>query len=153
MLMKKLFIFAILFSLAWTPATIDQLQFKEVIELPGVKKEQIFNKTMQWIAENFKSAKTVIQYKDAKEGKIICQMITTANTTFLTYDFQTTMTIDIKDDKSRFTYLANEVTVSDTKRAIYGDKEIELAKKSYESVKSGYKDYILKQSKKSDDNW
>jgi len=151
--MKKLPFIIILFFLSCATATIEQRQDKEVVDLPNMNKEQIFNKSIQWIATSFKSANAIIQYKDIKEGSIICKVTTTTNANLMTYYFHTTMTIDIKDNKSRFTFLANEVTISDTTRDIYGQAEADLAKESFKSVKLSYKDYMLKQTKKKDDNW
>ena len=45
-------------------APVEKLQNKEVIDLQGMNKEEIFNKSNQWFAEKFGSANAIIQYKN-----------------------------------------------------------------------------------------
>ena len=44
---------------------------EQVIDVPGKSRSQIFEQSKQWIALNFVSAKKVIEYDNAAEGKII----------------------------------------------------------------------------------
>jgi len=48
--------------------------FERIVEAPGYSKEQIFNGTKIWIAENFKSAKAVLEYENKDAGTIIAQL-------------------------------------------------------------------------------
>jgi len=45
--------------------------FDGVFETPGFSKDQIFTSTKIWIAENFRSAKSVIEYENKEEGTLI----------------------------------------------------------------------------------
>ena len=53
------------------PITDSDRTFERVVEAPGYSKEQIFNGTKIWIAENFKSAKAVLEYENKDTGTII----------------------------------------------------------------------------------
>ncbi len=43
----------------------------QVFDAPGLTGEQVFTGSRKWIAENFKSAKAVIEYENKDEGTII----------------------------------------------------------------------------------
>lgn len=53
------------------PITEEDRTIVQVFEAPGYTKDQIFAATKMWIAENFKSAKAVIEYENKDEGTII----------------------------------------------------------------------------------
>lgn len=53
------------------PITEEDRTIIQVFEAPGYTKDQIFAATKMWIAENFKSAKAVIEYENKDEGTII----------------------------------------------------------------------------------
>jgi len=84
--------------------------FERIVEAPGYSKEQIFNGTKIWIAENFKSAKAVLEYENKDTGIIIgngsisfpCSGLNCIATADWKAPF--TMRIDIKDQKFRLTF-------------------------------------------------
>ncbi|MFK3846638.1 DUF4468 domain-containing protein [Stenotrophomonas sp. NPDC078853] len=47
--------------------------FQKVFDATGMSKEAIYGAGRQWIAENFRSSKAVIEYEDVAEGVIIGQ--------------------------------------------------------------------------------
>lgn len=51
--------------------TDEERTIVQVYEAPDYTKEQIYAATKMWIAENFKSAKAVIEYENKDEGTII----------------------------------------------------------------------------------
>jgi len=133
----------------------ESLQSQEVITISGMNKEQIFNKSNQWLAEKFGSANQIIQYKDLKEGKIIGKIVTTGNQFLATYNFNSTISIDIKDNKSRLSFQAHDVTITSpgsvpATREIYGKSEADMAKDSFKTIISSYQDYMLDKAKKND---
>jgi len=71
-----------------------------IVEIQGHEKDHIYDSTKMWIAENFKSAKAVIEYADKDTGTII------GNGVYIyggkTYHF--TMRVDIKTGKLRITF-------------------------------------------------
>ena len=87
--------------------------FDKVYEAPEFSKEEIFNATKVWIAQNFRSAKAVIEHQDEEEGIIIgngsmsypCSMddLSCYGTAGWKVDF--TMRVDIKDEKFKLTFM------------------------------------------------
>lgn len=95
------------------PVTVEELSYQKVLELPGQSKETIYEKSKQWIATNFKSAKAVIEYDSKTDGVIIgngtidrpaseVHISGTHHITFLLRE-------DIKDNKARLTFDKPEV--------------------------------------------
>jgi hypothetical protein len=92
------------------PMTDADRTFERVVEAPGYSKEQIFNGTKIWIAENFRSAKAVIEYENKDAGTIIgngiipypCSGLECAVKPDWKVPF--TMRVDIKDQKFRLTF-------------------------------------------------
>lgn len=83
----------------------DQRDLMRIIDLPGMKKNIIYDKTIIWIAENYKSAKAVLELQDKVNGKIVGNGSTIFEmgmgmTGRCTYKFS----IDIKDNKIKIIY-------------------------------------------------
>jgi len=84
--------------------------FERIVEAPGYSKEQIFNGTKIWIAENFKSAKAVLEYENKDAGTIIGNGIISYPCSGLDciakadWKVPFTMRVDIKDQKFRLTF-------------------------------------------------
>jgi len=92
------------------PITEANRTFEKVYEAPSYSREEIFNGTKVWIAENFKSAKAVLEYENKDTGTIIgngiisypcngLECITKAD-----WKVPFTMRVDIKDQKFRLTF-------------------------------------------------
>lgn len=54
-------------------ATEDQMKHEFIKEYPGITKAQIFERSQRWIAQNFKSAKQVIDLTDKDAGMIVAK--------------------------------------------------------------------------------
>ena len=84
--------------------------FERIVEAPSYSKEQIFNGTKIWIAENFKSAKAVLEYENKDAGTIIGNGIISYPCRGLDciakarWKVPFTMRVDIKDQKFRLTF-------------------------------------------------
>jgi hypothetical protein len=84
--------------------------FERIVEAPGYSKEQIFNGTKIWIADNFTSAKAVLEYENKEDGTLIgngvipypCSGIDCVAKADWKVPF--TMRVDIKDQKYRLTF-------------------------------------------------
>lgn len=80
--------------------------FDRVIEAPGYTKDQIYSQTKIWIAENFKSAKSVIELDSRDDGVIIGNGIMpypcNVGCTGWKVPFQ--MRVDIKDQKFKLSF-------------------------------------------------
>lgn len=83
---------------------------ERIIEAPGFSQDEIYNGTKIWIAENFKSAKSVLEYENKEDGTLLgngsilypcvgLQCISTAN-----WKVPFTMRVDTKDQKFRLTF-------------------------------------------------
>jgi len=75
------------------------------IEMPGVSKNELYNRAKKWIAENFRSAKDIIQLDDKENGKIIVKSNITYTGKFSrayigSFDF--TFTFDCKEGKYKY---------------------------------------------------
>ena len=92
------------------PVNNADLTFNRVVDAPGFTKDQIYDFTKMWVAENFKSAKAVIEYEDKATGAIIgngsisypCQGVNCIAKESWKVHF--TMRVDIKDDKFRLSF-------------------------------------------------
>ena len=77
----------------------------EVLEFVNLSKDDLFNKTIEWVTLRYNSANDVIQLSDKENYKIIVKSIIVApfsfgQTTYIRY----TLIFDFKDEKSRCTY-------------------------------------------------
>lgn len=83
-------------------------KFSQVDSVKNVSKAELYTKAKLWLAKAFKSSKDVIQFDDKEAGKIIVKGVSTYDapafnpgTNFSGF-FSFTLTIDIKDNKFRF---------------------------------------------------
>jgi hypothetical protein len=84
--------------------------FEKIFDAPGYSKDQIFERSKIWIAENFKSAKAVVEYENKEAGTIIgngvipypCSGFECIGTGGWKAHF--TMRVDIKDQRFRLTF-------------------------------------------------
>jgi hypothetical protein len=92
------------------PLTDVDRTIVRVVEAPGYSKDQIFEGTKIWIAENFKSAKAVLEYENKDAGTIIGNGIIHYPTkgfnsiTKGSWKVPFTMRVDIKDQKFCLTF-------------------------------------------------
>ncbi len=112
--MKKLSaLFALFFIVSGcTPIPVKPTPpIESVIDVPGRNKDQIYTATKSWIAENFRSAKSVIELDDRQTGQIIgnasirwpCSGLACLGQTDWKLDF--TMRVDTKDQKMKVTFM------------------------------------------------
>ena len=53
------------------PVTEADRTFERIVPAPGHNKDEIYDSVKMWIAENFRSAKAVIEYDNKQAGTII----------------------------------------------------------------------------------
>ena len=86
---------------------ITQTKFEKVIEVPNVSKTDLYIKVNEWFVKNFISAKSVIQFQDKEEGKIIGKYVTRLPDIYagINYSYESTQTIsvDVRDNRIRLT--------------------------------------------------
>jgi hypothetical protein len=84
--------------------------FSQVFETPGQSKDVLYEKVKIWITQNFKSAKSVIEYDNKENGSIIgngmikypCSGLDCIAKGDWTVPF--TMRVDLKNNKFRLTF-------------------------------------------------
>ena len=115
--MKRLLAFSLIAILAvlascagMQPVSEKDLIIQRIIEVPDFTKDQIYNQTKIWIAENFRSAKAVIEHDDKESGTLIGNGIIKYPCEGLEllakddWKVHFTMRVDIKDGKFRQTF-------------------------------------------------
>lgn len=86
----------------------ETMIIQHIIDVPGQSKTKIFEKSKMWIAQNFKSAKAVIEYENKEEGVIIGNASITrpASLANITGGGLVRFNVkeEIKDEKARLTF-------------------------------------------------
>ena len=83
---------------------------ERVVEAPNYSKDQIFSATKIWVAENFKSAKSVIEYENKEEGTIIGNGVIAYPCSGMDclaksdWKVPFTMRVDMKNEKFKLTF-------------------------------------------------
>lgn len=70
----------------------------------NLEENQIFEKALQWMAENFNDSKSVIEYKNPETGTIIGKGGTEIHSGLIMLPVQFTMKVEIKKGKYRVTF-------------------------------------------------
>ncbi len=150
------------------PLTEEERTIVQVYEAPGFTKDQLFTASRMWIAQNFKSAKAVIEYESKDEGTIIgngnfAYPCGKGFTCMLKADWRVpfTMKVESKDGKIRLTFtnihLAWPASYSggiSTAAADFPIKDrADLDKIKPELLKFGDQIVASVGQLKSDDNW
>lgn len=89
-------------------ATKEEMTHEFILEYPSLSKDILFDRTLKWIANNFRSAKQVIEYQDKESGAIIGNgvvNITADGSIIGPFPVGFTMNIDLKDGKARYRFL------------------------------------------------
>jgi len=82
----------------------DKYQSTSIIKLDSLQKDYIYNKTLQWISLNYKSAKDVIQYTDEEKNRIIIKANFKTDLFMKEGWIGYTLTIDFKDSKLKYIF-------------------------------------------------
>lgn len=77
---------------------------QQVVEIENKLKDDLFNKTIEWITLNYNSADDVIQLKDKELGKIIVKGNFSSNMYMKKGWINHTLVLDFKDNKFRYKY-------------------------------------------------
>lgn len=95
----------------YQPISESDRTFERVVEAPGYSKEEIYTSTKIWIAENFNSAKSVIEIDSEKDGLIIgngmIQYPCEGTNCFVKGDWKVpfTMRVDMKDERFKLSFI------------------------------------------------
>ena len=134
---------------ATTPAlaggdAVREVQY--VVEITGKKQNEIYNETKLWVAENFTSAKAVIDYEDPMNGILICNGVLSdiklesgLIAIYLSASFK--MKTEAKDGKVRFTF--NNFKMTNRNSDVMYETEIEQVVTRIQQFGSEIKNHIL----------
>ncbi len=92
------------------PVSEADITVERVVEAKGSSKDIIYESTKMWIAENFRSAKAVLEYENKEAGKLIgngsIKYPCSGFDCMAKNDWRVlfTMRVDVKDDKFRLTF-------------------------------------------------
>jgi transcription antitermination factor NusA-like protein len=107
--MKRILGFILGIALTFCASAVEPFQVEIVKEVPLLKSE-IYDQTVVWIAENFKSSKAVIEMKDKDLGVIIGNASMDVNISLTKWlpavysPFTFKMKVEMKDEKLRMTF-------------------------------------------------
>lgn len=110
LLVTVLIVFALAGCAGMQPVKEEDRTFATVVETPGHSRDQIYNSVKIWIAENFRSAKSVIELDSKEEGIIIGNGIInypcSGMDCMAKHDWKVpfTMRVDMKDEKFRLSF-------------------------------------------------
>jgi len=147
--MKKYQFFIILFFIGCSLSPNPNLPEtdRELIiyyDYSNLNKESIYNRTISWIADSYKSPKTVIEFNDKDIGKIVIRgetnfewqsFIGSALPHICRYKF----IIDIKDNKIRLVFTDIYGTMPDGRGGVVWEPMIK--KSHFDSVKNKFLEY------------
>lgn len=136
-------------SCASVPLTKENLTKQVVVDLPGLSKDAIYKKSLEWIAVSFGSGKEVLEYQNKEDGKIIGNISTVMPSLVLSFKAGSSLTIEAKDGKARLTYLLKETIGPDWRRPIDG-LEVADGMKSLDSATDSYRAFF---NQKDSSNW
>ena len=94
----------------------DYAGFDYVTNIEGMKKDVIYEGVKLWIAENFKSAKQVIDLENKEQGIIVCNgvlpnIILDGGMVKMPLEASFKMKVEVKDGKMRLTFSAYQITM------------------------------------------
>lgn len=110
--MRVILLFCVIGLLSGCAATMrispEDAVYQKIIELPNQSKSAIYEKSRQWFAERFKSARSIIEYENKDEGAIIgnsamprpVSVVHIGGGSTISY----TMKEEIKDNRVRLTF-------------------------------------------------
>ena len=88
-------------------ATGEELNHNFVLDLTGLSRQEIYDRTMKWITNNLRSPKAVIQSEDPETGSIVANGVTTmtAEGDSVPSALAFRMSVDVREGKERVRFL------------------------------------------------
>lgn len=141
----------------------EERTYQKVIELPENSKNEIYDKTREWMVKIFVDSESVIELTDKENGKIMgkySQSDVTVAGMNATYQVRYTLIIEIKNNKSRIT-VENPFMISYVSPLVQGRQQVNspiekevfinsLKENQWPALISSYESYI---KKKENDDW
>ena len=96
------FVFCFLFFGCVSTKSVEMQPFEEIVDVPGKMADDLFVKSNSWMVDNFKNANSVVQFSDKAAGVIKGKYIApNIQDGMYLYDIQSTITIEVKDERYR----------------------------------------------------
>lgn len=89
---------------------VEDTTIERIVNAAGFSKEQIYDGTKIWIAQNFRSAKAVLEYENKEDGTIIGNGSIPYPRRMVDAKVPFTMRVDIKEGKFRLTFTNLQVS-------------------------------------------
>jgi hypothetical protein len=88
-------------------ATGEDMNHDFIINLPGVPRQEIYDRTMKWITNNLRSPKAVIRSEDPETGSIVANGVTTmtAEGDSIPSGLAFRLSVDVREGKERVRFL------------------------------------------------
>lgn len=120
-------------------ATVPQAEpvtsYQRIVDIPNVQQDMIYEGSRQWVAKNFKSANSVIQYQDKGTGSIIGKGNIDYPCSFLRCSggskpiLQFTFQVDSKDNRARVSFSDLTIYTPSSISPITGIRSTEMNEK------------------------
>lgn len=164
-LLTTLLIFVLTGCVGAMPAQKADMSYQKVVELPNQSKDQIYEKSKQWIASTFKSAKAVIEYENKLDGTIIgngsIDRPATSINPMASGQVRFLMREDIKEGKVRLTFENLVVYAAPSYNSMLGvtpggeypllEADVIPVREKFDAISADLAKYILGSAKA--DNW
>lgn len=138
------------------PSTGQYLNQQVVNIEVEMAKDKLFDKAMEWVALNYKSAQDVIQYSDKLSGKIICKGSFSTDLFMKSGWIRHTLTIELKEGRYRQTYSDLSYYSSGTGEMAFESKKLGFKKKIFRETSENIKfstESLKKYFKSTNDEW
>tara|TARA_B110000196_G_scaffold137709_1_gene119370 strand:+ start:7805 stop:8314 length:510 start_codon:yes stop_codon:yes gene_type:complete len=143
-------------SMNLIPLKKDQTETIKIIDIQGVTKDELHERSKQFIADSFKSAQAVIQYESKEQGRIMGKGVIGGYSKasfgvephYFPYNFA--FTIDVKDGKARFA--TSNYAYTQTNQPMLYKRELDMLKPELESLNEAFSQRML-QSASDTTNW
>lgn len=94
----------ILTGCAGTPINQEDLSYTVTIPATGKSKDELYVNANTWLVSTFNNADSVVQFSDKEAGKIAGKFYAAETVGATFYGVRQTITIDVKDEKTRLTF-------------------------------------------------
>lgn len=138
------------FLIACVSTTVDPETAKtqEVIEFKNTPKNELYNRSLNWLALRFGSSKEIIEIQDRSQGKIIGNIyvvFTVSGFVEITPGARTKIIFDFQDNRVRITLSPVGVKGSEFERPLY-TTDMKSLNENYGKIIEDYKSFVGKKA-------
>jgi hypothetical protein len=143
--MKKISALSLIITLILVSGIMAQ-QTQQVIPLPGIAKDVLFTRSLNWLATDFVSSKAIIDMQDKAQGKIIGNIMVPYRIIFAPVSMHTKLIIEVQKDKARLTLIPIEVNMapSNVGTRSFRDDDVSRVAEEYQNIIKKYQEFVSK---------